>query len=154
MYLKKALSGIEKFFFFGVSYAHFAKLNTNEKKTSKSQLNSQHCQDLVRCQKNYQKKIFFPWTLEIIQFIRFENHMNGPRYLKKNLGYDINYLSICLVFYWIWLFHCQKYVEIRICYLNHTFSSHLTGANKQIVIFYNIQLFDNFLFLFYIFYIF
>ena len=24
------------------------------------------------------KKKFFPWTLEIIQFIRFENHMDGP----------------------------------------------------------------------------
>ena len=24
------------------------------------------------------KKKFFPWTSEIIQFIRFENHMDGP----------------------------------------------------------------------------
>ena len=40
------------------------------------------------------KKKFFPWTSEIIQFIRFENHMDGPRYLKKNLGYAIRYLSI------------------------------------------------------------
>ena len=40
------------------------------------------------------KKKFFPWTSEIIQFIRFENHMDGPRYLKKFLGYAIKYLSI------------------------------------------------------------
>ena len=40
------------------------------------------------------KFFFFPWTFEIIQFIRFENHMDRPRYLKKKLGYDINYLSI------------------------------------------------------------
>ena len=39
------------------------------------------------------KKIF-PWTSEIIQFIQFENYMDGPRYLEKKLGYDINYLSI------------------------------------------------------------
>ena len=40
------------------------------------------------------KTIFIPWTSEIIQFIRFENHMDGPRYLKKFLGYAIKYLSI------------------------------------------------------------
>ncbi len=40
------------------------------------------------------KKKFFPWTSEIIQFIRFENHMDWPRYLKKKLGYAIKYLSI------------------------------------------------------------
>ena len=28
-------------------------------------------------------KEIFPWILEIIQFIQFENHMDGPRYLKK-----------------------------------------------------------------------
>ena len=39
------------------------------------------------------KKIF-PWTFKIIQFIRFENHMDGPRYLKMFMGYVINYLSI------------------------------------------------------------
>ena len=38
------------------------------------------------------KKKFFPWTLEIIQFIRFENHMDGTRYLKFFLGYAIKYL--------------------------------------------------------------
>jgi hypothetical protein len=31
------------------------------------------------------KKIF-PWTSEIIQFIRFENHKDGPRYLKFIFG--------------------------------------------------------------------
>ena len=40
------------------------------------------------------KKNFFPWTSEIIQFIQFENHMDGPRYLKKILGYANKYLSI------------------------------------------------------------
>ena len=40
------------------------------------------------------KKKIFPWTLEIIQFIRFENHMDGPRYLKIILGYANKYLSI------------------------------------------------------------
>ena len=40
------------------------------------------------------KKKFFPWTSEIIQFIRFENHMDGPGYLKIFLGYAIKYLSI------------------------------------------------------------
>ena len=43
--------------------------------------------------KNYKK--IFPWTSEIIQFIRFENHMDG-RYLKFVWGNNINYLSICL----------------------------------------------------------
>ena len=38
------------------------------------------------------KKIF-PWTSEIIQFIRFENHMDG-RYLKFVWGNRISYLSI------------------------------------------------------------
>ena len=32
--------------------------------------------------------------MDRIQFIRFENHMDGPRYQKKFLEYDINYLSI------------------------------------------------------------
>ena len=31
---------------------------------------------------------------KIIQFIRFENHMDGPRYLNFFLGYAIKYLSI------------------------------------------------------------
>ena len=38
--------------------------------------------------------MFCLWTLEIIPFIRFKNHMDGPRYLKKKLGYIINNLSI------------------------------------------------------------
>jgi hypothetical protein len=46
------------------------------------------------------KKNFFPWTSEIFPFIRFENHMDGPRYLKKNLGYAIKYLSI-----WYFMIH-------------------------------------------------
>ena len=33
-------------------------------------------------------------TLEIIQFILFENHMDGHRYLEPFMGYDINYLNI------------------------------------------------------------
>ena len=48
---------------------------------------------LSDAKKNIKKKIF-PWTSEIIQFIGFENHMDGPRYLKKKLGYAIKYLSI------------------------------------------------------------
>ena len=44
--------------------------------------------------KKMKKKILLAWTSEIIQFIRFENHMDRPRYLKKNLGYPIKYLSI------------------------------------------------------------
>ena len=44
--------------------------------------------------KKIKKKNFLAWTSEIIQFIRFENHMDGPGYLKKILGYPIKYLSI------------------------------------------------------------
>ena len=40
------------------------------------------------------KKNFFPWTSEIIKFIRFENHMDGPKYLNFLGGCDIKYLSI------------------------------------------------------------
>ena len=41
------------------------------------------------------KKInLLAWTLEIIQFIRFENHMDGPGYLNFFLEYPIKYLSI------------------------------------------------------------
>ena len=36
--------------------------------------------------KKMKKKILLAWTSEIIQFIRFENHMYGPRYLKFFLG--------------------------------------------------------------------
>ena len=44
--------------------------------------------------KKMKKKFLLAWTSEIIQFIRFENHMDGPGYLKKILGYPIKYLSI------------------------------------------------------------
>jgi hypothetical protein len=44
--------------------------------------------------KKMKKFFLLAWTLEIIQFIRFENHMDRPRYLKKKLGYPIKYLSI------------------------------------------------------------
>ena len=40
------------------------------------------------------RKKFCLWTFEKIQFIRFENHMDRPRYLKIFLGYLIIYLSI------------------------------------------------------------
>ena len=41
------------------------------------------------------KKKIYNWTLEIIPFIRFENHNDGPRYLELMGGYFNNYLSIC-----------------------------------------------------------
>ncbi len=44
--------------------------------------------------KKIKKKIFLAWTSEIIQFIRFENHMDGPGYLNFFLGYPMKYLSI------------------------------------------------------------
>ena len=44
--------------------------------------------------KKMRKFFLLAWTSEIIQFIRFENHMDRPRYLKKKLGYAIKYLSI------------------------------------------------------------
>ena len=57
----------------------------NEKKPSKFQFNFPALLGPCPMLKKLSKKI---------QFIRFENHMDRPRYLKKNLGYDINYLSI------------------------------------------------------------
>jgi hypothetical protein len=47
--------------------------------------------------KKMKKRISLTWTSEIIQFIRFEMHMDRPDKSKKNLGYDINYLSISIV---------------------------------------------------------
>ena len=44
--------------------------------------------------KKMKKNFLLAWTSEIIQFIRFENHMDGPGYLKFFLGYPIKYLSI------------------------------------------------------------
>ena len=65
--------------------------------------------------------MFCLWTSEIIQFIRFENHMDRPRYLKKNLGYLIIYLSI-----WYFMSHgcftarnmlkCKEKRELRVLF--------------------------------------
>ena len=44
--------------------------------------------------KKMKKNFLLAWTSEIIQFIRFENHMDGPGCLKFFLGYPIKYLSI------------------------------------------------------------
>ena len=65
------------------------------------------------------KKKFCLWTSEIIQFIRFEKHMDGPRYLKFFLGYLIIYLSI-----WYFMSHgcftarimlkCKEKRELRV----------------------------------------
>ena len=65
----------------------------NEEKPSKFQIHFPVL--LVPCamKKTFKKK-FCLWTLEIIQFIRFEKHMDGPRYLNFFLGYLIIYLSI------------------------------------------------------------
>ena len=65
----------------------------NEKQASKFQFNFPGLLGPCPILKKLSEEIF-PWTLEIIQFIRFENHMDGLRYLKKNLGYAIKYLSI------------------------------------------------------------
>ena len=69
----------------------------NEKKTSKLEQVPIQLQNIARTltdAKKINKKKFFPWTYKIIQFIQFENHMDGPRYLNKILGYAIKYLSI------------------------------------------------------------
>jgi hypothetical protein len=44
-----------------------------------------------------EKKIY-NWTLEIIPFIRFENHNDGPRDLEFMGEYFNNYQSICPFF--------------------------------------------------------
>ena len=44
--------------------------------------------------KKTKKKFLLAWTSEIIQFIQFENHMDGPRLSEFFLGYAIKYLSI------------------------------------------------------------
>ena len=66
----------------------------NEKKTKQVPIQLPNIARTLFDAKKIIKIKFFPWTLEIIQFIRFENHMDGPRYLKKILGYAIKYLSI------------------------------------------------------------
>ena len=66
----------------------------NEKKTEQVPIQLQKIARTLSDAKKIIEIFFFPWTSEIIQFIRFENHMDGPRYLKKNLGYAIKYLSI------------------------------------------------------------
>ena len=66
----------------------------NEKKNKQVPIQlSSIARSLSDAKKKYKKKIFSR-TLEIIQFIRLENHMDRPIYLKKVLGYDIKYLSI------------------------------------------------------------
>ena len=50
--------------------------------------------------KKIKENFLLAWTSEIIQFIQFENHMDGPGYLKNVLGYPIKYLSI-------WYFICH-----------------------------------------------
>ena len=93
------------------------------------------------------KKNFFPWTSEIIQFIQFENHMDGPRYLKFFLGYAIKYPS-----FWYFKSHgcftARQCVKIWICYLNHTFSSHITGANNRELLFFMVVFGMTFIFFF------
>ena len=66
----------------------------NEKKTKQVPIQLPNIARTLSDAKKIIKKNFFPWTSEIIQFIQFENHIDGPRYLKNILGYDINYLSI------------------------------------------------------------
>ena len=66
----------------------------NEKKTSKFQFNFPTLLGPCPMLKKIIKKKIFPWTFEIIQFIRFENHMDGPRYLNFFWGYAIKYLNI------------------------------------------------------------
>ena len=40
--------------------------------------------------KKMKNKILLAWTSEIIQLIRFENHMGGPRYLKGANKRELN----------------------------------------------------------------
>ena len=61
----------------------------NEKKTEQVPIQLSNIARTLFDAKKIIKKKFFPWTSEIIQFIRFENHMDGPKYLKKKLGYAI-----------------------------------------------------------------
>ena len=50
--------------------------------------------------KTLKKYLICHWTFEIIQFIRFEMHMDRPDKCEFFLGYNINYLSI-------WPFMCH-----------------------------------------------
>ena len=74
--------------------AHCPKMNMNEKNNKQVPIKFPGITRTFSDAKKIIKFFLFPWTLEIIQFIRIENHMDWPRYLKKNLGYDIDYLSI------------------------------------------------------------
>ena len=75
----------------------------NGKKTEQVPIQLPNIAKTLSDAKKIMKKKFFPWTSEIIQFIRFENHMDGPKYLKKKLGYDIKYLSI-----WYFMSHSSS----------------------------------------------
>ena len=74
-------------YFLNFTCSHCPKMNMNEK-TSKFQNNFSEllgpCTMLKKILKNF-------W--EIIQFVRIKNHTEGPRCLKKILGYDNIYLS-------------------------------------------------------------
>jgi hypothetical protein len=74
--------------------AHYPIMNMNGKKNEQDPIQLPSIARTLFDAKKVIKKKFFPWTSEIIQFIRFENHMDGPKYLNFFLGYDIKYLSI------------------------------------------------------------
>ena len=57
--------------------AHCAKLNMN-KKTEQVPIQLPNIARTLSDAKKIIKKKFFPWTSEIIQFVRFENHMDRP----------------------------------------------------------------------------
>ena len=65
-----------------ITVTHCAKLNMNEKKTKQVPIQLPNIARTLFDAKKIIKKKFLAWTLEIIQFIQFENHMYGPRYLK------------------------------------------------------------------------
>ena len=50
----------------------------NEKKTEQVPIQLPNIASTLYDAEKIIKKNFFPWTSEIIQFIRFENHMDGP----------------------------------------------------------------------------
>ena len=100
---------------------HCPKINMNEKNPSKFQFNFPALLGPCPMLKKIIKKKFLP-TLEIIQFIRFDYHINGPRYPKFFFG--MWHLVFCFT-------AGSMYLKIWICYLNHKFTSHITGANKR-----------------------
>ena len=61
----------------------------NEKKTEQVPIQLPNIARTLSDAKKIIKK-FFLWTSEIIQFIRFESHMDGPRYLENFLGYAMS----------------------------------------------------------------